>query len=419
MSKLLVILIFCVFAVKLSAVTELTANSEPKGDLTLIKAISAAILHNPELKAYSSETRSMQARQILAGMGADPELELELDEFGGNKSFSGIDSLETTLKLSQLIEFGNKVSKRQKVSSYDARITELEYDSKLRDICADMADTFIELLTIQKKSEIAEEQVAICGKMAELIDKRVEAGKSGSLDLSKARIVLARARLRAEQISQRQEYLKIKLASFWGSKEPKFDKLLADLDKVDAVPEWDQLISTLQDNPDVERWAVDISKQQAEAELAGSLSKPNVKLSGGVKYFNESDGTAFMVGVGIPLRKSNRNRQEVIEAQHNIDKASQQQQSNYLLVLGELSRLHGELQFSHGKVQVIKDEILNIAKELFDASVYSFEQGKVDYLYLLDSQRSYFSIQEEYLDALAEYHIAKNHLDRIAGVTSY
>ena len=88
--------------------------------------------------------------------------------------------------------------------------------------------------------------------------------------------------------------------------------------------------------------------------------------------------------------------------------------SNYLLVWDELNRLHSELSSSYTKVSVIKTEILNTAKELFDATVYSFEQGKVDYLYLLDSQRSYFSVREEYLDALAEYHLVKNELDRIA-----
>ena len=160
----------------------MSAFIEPEGELSLRNAIVAALVGSPELKAYSSEIRSARARQVQAGLTADPELGLEFDEFGGNKGFKGTESIETTLKLSQLIESGGKVAIREKVSAFNTRLAELDYESKERDVCTDLAATFIRLLVIQKKVELAEEQVEICTKMADKIDMRVQAGKTGSLD---------------------------------------------------------------------------------------------------------------------------------------------------------------------------------------------------------------------------------------------
>ena len=93
---------------------------------------------------------------------------------------------------------------------------------------------------------------------------------------------------------------------------------------MNLFPQLSELESILEDNPDIARWAVELQMRQAQSELARAQAQPNIKLSGGVKYFNESDGTAFVVGVGIPLRKSTRNRQLTLEAQSDIEKASQQ-----------------------------------------------------------------------------------------------
>ncbi len=414
MSRLLIVCLVLLTG-SLFANDNISGFTEPGGELTLKNAVAATLLGSPQLHAYSSEIRSARARQLQAGLTADPELEFEFDEFGGNKSFSGLDSMETTLKLSQIIQFGDKVAIREKVYSYDTLLAELEYASKELDICKEVADSFIKLLVVQKKIELAGEQVQICKKMADMIDKRVQAGKTGPLDYMKAKMLLAKAGLVEKQIVVHKEYLRKKLASLWGSQEPQFGRLAGDLEEYNNVPPIAELEKIIANNPDINQWAVEIQKRQAKAELARSQTSPDIKLSGGVKYFNESDGTAFVVGIGIPLRKPVRNRQLELEARHDLETASQQQRSNYLLVWGELNRLHSELASSYEKVTVIKSEILSTAKELFEATMLSYEQGKVDYLYLLDSQRSYFSVQEEYLDALAEYHLKMNELDRIAG----
>ena len=83
--------------------------AEPNDVLTLSHVLSLTLIHNPELKAFSLETRSAQARQLQAGLWPNPEIELEVEELGGTGDRRGFDAAETTIHLSQLIELGDRI----------------------------------------------------------------------------------------------------------------------------------------------------------------------------------------------------------------------------------------------------------------------------------------------------------------------
>ena len=78
--------------------------SELEGDITLREALALTLINNPELKAYSLETRAAQARELQAGLWPNPELEVEFEEVGGAGERSGFDSAESSIVLSQNIE---------------------------------------------------------------------------------------------------------------------------------------------------------------------------------------------------------------------------------------------------------------------------------------------------------------------------
>jgi cobalt-zinc-cadmium efflux system outer membrane protein len=54
---------------------------------------------------------------------------------------------------------------------------------------------------------------------------------------------------------------------------------------------------------------------------------------------------------------------------------------------------------------------------MFNAATKGYEQGKMDYLNVLDAQRTLFSTKGEYVNALAECHIRKTELERLIGQT--
>ncbi len=49
---------------------------------------------------------------------------------------------------------------------------------------------------------------------------------------------------------------------------------------------------------------------------------------------------------------------------------------------------------------------------MFNAATRAYQEGKVDYLNLLDAQRTLFDIKNEYIESLADSHTAKADIQR-------
>jgi outer membrane protein, heavy metal efflux system len=71
--------------------------------LTLDRAFWLSHIYNPELAVYSYETRVRDAKVLQAGLEPNPELGVEVENFGGTGYASGSESTETTVTLSHLI----------------------------------------------------------------------------------------------------------------------------------------------------------------------------------------------------------------------------------------------------------------------------------------------------------------------------
>ncbi len=84
-------------------ISEAAEIAEPTGVITLRKALALALMHNPELKAFSWDVRVSEARQLQASLWPNPELGVEVEDVGGSGELSGFDAAETTIQLSQLI----------------------------------------------------------------------------------------------------------------------------------------------------------------------------------------------------------------------------------------------------------------------------------------------------------------------------
>ena len=61
----------------------------PSETITLEDARARALMHNPELAASSWEVRSGEARTDQARRYPNPELEVEIEEFGGSREEEG------------------------------------------------------------------------------------------------------------------------------------------------------------------------------------------------------------------------------------------------------------------------------------------------------------------------------------------
>lgn len=88
-------------------------------------------------------------------------------------------------------------------------------------------------------------------------------------------------------------------------------------------------------------------------------------------------------------------------------------------------RLHSEIAQARerlatiaSEIQALQQDVLPGAKSAYDAATIGFENGKFNFLEVLDAQRTYFTAKAQYLKALGEAHRAAADVDRLLGGTT-
>lgn len=382
-------------------------DEEPADTLTLRQALALALMKNPELSAFSSEIRAREAAALQAGRLPNPHLGADMEDIGVGT--------ETTLRLSQLIETGGKRAARIEVASLNRDLAGWDYETKRIDVLTRVSQTFIEVLSAQQNITLAEERGRLAEEVARVVSEKVRAGKVSPIEETRANVGLSSAKIELERAGRSLDLSRKRLAAAWGNTIPQFEKVAGNLGSLPSIPPVEQLAQRLSQNPDLARWATEISQRQAVIDLERSRTLPDMILSGGVRRFDEIEETAFVVGVTIPLPIFDRNQGAIQEAQHRLQRAKQERRAAEVRVATALSEAYGALSRAHSEAQALRDHLLPGAESAFEAVNEGYRLGKFGLLDVFDAQRTFFSARAQHLRALADYHLAAAEVERLIG----
>lgn len=405
-----------------STSAETTYIIESNGVLTLEDVLALTVMHNPELKVFSLETQAASSRQLQSGLWPNPMLEVEIEDFGGTGESSGFKTSETTFKLSQIIELGNKSQKRERVASFETELAGIDYRSKKLEVFSKAAKAFILVLKAQEKLNLSNELLKLSKNTFNTVEKRVSAGKDSPVERTRASVALANNKISHRKIRRNLEYAKKYLASFWGQKNlvfssktgnpTTFDRATGSLDIVERLPLLEDLAVQLKLSPDYTRWESEIKKSQAALSLEKSKAIGNIKIAAGMKRIKEIDENLFLFSVMIPLPLSDRNQGAKQAAMYNVSKSREAQRLAWLKLQSEFYKTYQSFVDSYSQAMSLKNEVLPGATDMFEAAERAYKEGKVDYLNVLDAQRTLFGVKNDYIENLAAYHIAKTEIER-------
>ncbi len=413
---------------------------EPTGVVDLRTAWSAALMRNPQLRAFSWEVRAAEARVLQASLPPNPDLEVEIEELRtsrgagetsrkvtlGPEGFeveqeteegpgSGFGSAEYVIGLSQVIELGGKRPKRTAVAALERDLAGWDYETRRVSVLTEVAKAFVDVLA-------AQERVALTGKLVELsetllttVDERLRAGKETPLEQTKARVALATRRIEAEQADRRLNAARKRLAALWDGQTAEFEKVEAVFDRVRPIPAVEELADLIDQNPEIARWAAEMAHRQAQVELAKARRIGDLTVAGGIQHFAEEDDTAIVLGFSLPLPLFDRNQGGIAEAAFAAAKAAEERRAARVQVQAALTETYQELASALSQVTGLRESVLPAASEAFEAAAEGYRAGKFTYLDVLDAQRTYFEGQGQYIDALEAYHKAVADIEQLIG----
>ena len=384
------------------------------GSITLAQALEITLLQNPDLQAYSYEIRARDAQTLQAGLVKNPTLNVEVENAAGSGNFNAFDQSETTVQLSQLVELGEKRNLRKSSVNLSKEIAGWDYEVKRLEVLTRVSSSYIHVLKAQQKVLLTGERVELAEKFIATVSERIKAGKVAAIEKIKTEVALANIRLEEKKAKMEIENARRKLSVLWGETEPHFDSALGNLF---SVPEKIfPKMKPLSVNPRLSKWSTAMAHRQAELDVELSKTIPDVTLSGGYRRLEATSDNALVFGMTVPLNWFNRNQGGIAKARHRLSKTQQERKAEELKVEEALLQARGKVSFSHAKVISIKTEILPAAEKALSAMNEGYRFGKFGLLNVMDSQKLLYQFQNQYLNALADYHNAITEVERLTGV---
>jgi len=388
---------------------------EPRGDLTLATAIAAALLRNPALQSASFDIRVAEARIAQAKLRPNPELGIALENFGG--SLGGTAVLESTLTLSQVIELGDKRERRTDVARFGRDTVAIEREAKQLDVLADVTRRFIDVAAQQEQLLLMRRSRALSEKNLSVISRHVEAARSPAAEKNRAAIALGRARLEEKQTEQILLSGHRRLAALWGSTEPRFGDAKADLFDLPPVATFDELVGQLKSNPDFLRFTSETRLRDAEWQLATAEAKSNVTVGAGLRRFEETGDTGFVVNFSMPIPLGNRNQGAIREASIRRDQVQVEEQAAFITTQATLFEFYQSLQLARAQVTSLRETLIPQAEAALTQTRYGYERGRFSYLELADTQRDLIELQRDAIVAAATYHRVRAEIERLTNTS--
>ncbi len=397
------------------------AVENPTGPLSLGDAIALALLHNPDLAAYAWETRAREARVLQARGLPNPVVAVLAEDLhasppsGGGSGAVQVVQPQTTVQLSQLIELGGKRTARRNMAAFDRDLAAWDYEAARMEVFTEVTRAFIDVLAAQEMLALTTQTTQLVGEVQQSVSARVAAGVVSPIEETRAGVALASARVESDRAMRLLDASRARLAAYWGATEATFQSAVGSLDATPDLPPITALTSRLAENPDLARWAVEISQRQAAIAVERAQRVPDLTLTAGYRRFSDLRSNSLILGGSFTLPLFDRNRGGTEEASSRLAKAVEERRAAEARVSAALTEGYRALSSAYEEVTALRSTILPGARETFEAISEGYQLGRFGYLDVLDVQRTSIAAAGQYLRALSEYHKAVADIERLIG----
>lgn len=391
------------------------AAPAPGDPLTLSDALATALLQNPSLQAYAFESRVAEARILQAGIRPNPELLVGVENFLGTGALAGVEGLETTLQLSQVIDLGGSRARRVETAESERSLAGADYEAKRLDVLAEVARRFTEAVADTERLAAARRARELGEQTTATVRARVEAAVVSPLELNKARTALALLQIAEEHAEHELASHRQSLAAVLGETEPMFGPTQADLLRLPAVPEFTALAARLEKSPVLARFAVEARWREAQVRLAQSLRRSGLRVSGGVRRVENTDDFGFVASLSIPLALRDQQQGTIREARERRAQLEVAAEALRLEMRATLFDVYQEMLHARTALTQLRQKVIPIAEETLALTEQGYRKGRFPLLELLDAQQSLIALRVQVVANATAFHLHVIEIERLLG----
>jgi len=392
-----------------------TATAIQAGEPLSLDAVLAEVRNaSPEVRKAALETRAREADADQAGRWLNPSIGLELENFSGSGPLAGFDQTETTFSIAQTFQLGGKRTKRQRAARASAALATAECSAILRETELEAVTLFYELDAAVKLVRLANQSAELADTLSETVGKRVDAGAAAPPELSRAKADAAALRAVAAQTRGDMESLRYDLSALWGSADPVFEAPVQPMTApADPGP------ANLGQHPAIKVAEAGIVARQAEQDLARAQGIPDLTLSAGMRQFEQTGDTAFLLGVSVPVPLFDRNRDATRAAGYRTDAGRADRVAVEARLLASQRASVAQVRAAQERLALLENDALPSARSAYEASVQGYAAGKFDLTSTLDARKGLIDAGVAVIDAARALNTENMRLRSLIGAAPF
>jgi outer membrane protein, heavy metal efflux system len=384
-------------------------------NLSLRDAVVRAAQRNPDLAHFAFELKAQDARIEQAGQLPALHFNASLENFAGSGAASALSGAELTLSLSRVVELGSQAQRRVELATRQREYIDVSRQAAQLDALAEVARRFIHVASDQEQLQLTQLATRLAQDTVAEVARRVEAARSPLVELSRARIVLSRARLEQEHAEHELLTSRRRLAAMWGDREAGFARVEADLFRMPQIADFDALEERLSAGPEFLQYASEARQREAELQLAMARARASVTWSVGARRLQRDGDVALVAGFSVPLFSSQRAAPAIAEARAEKSATLTREQAARVRAQASLYELVQELRHAITETQLLRDEVMPQIEEAVQATEYAWQRGRYSYLEWTEAQSERVALQRALIEAAANAQIFQVEIERLTG----
>ena len=397
---------------------------EAENELRLSLAIDEALKNNPEIQVLRNKLQSARARGNQSTYLEDPELNLEAWGIPLNQPASIRSANPIVLGLRQKVPFFGKRALKSEIAGSEVRMAEEELRAKQVEVVAKVKNAYADYFLAGKSIEIAKGHLELIRQVSLTAENLYKVGKAPQQDVIKALLEQTDLLNRLNMAERELETTKARLNTLLNRHPGAQLGPPAELSLVPLLLSFDDLERlAVENNPELQGMEQNVRRSEKVIELAQRNQKyPDFML--GLQYWVAPDQKQKhmytpMVSLTIPFSPWTKGKHdyEVEEAMAERQATKSQHEAMKNAALLAVREMFTRARAAEKSVSFYQDGLLPQAQQAFEATVAAYQTGQVNFVTMLDAQRTIREARLGYYKALVEHEQSIVDIEKAVGVT--
>jgi cobalt-zinc-cadmium efflux system outer membrane protein len=385
-------------------------QTAPEQALSLDQCIAMALQRHPLILASGDWHEAALARIRQATVYPFPSISFNSDLQPQPLNF--VRSEEAYLGVNQTFELPRKRQARGAIMERESKEIETEIEVVKLEVIFQVRRFFYELLLAQEKVAYARQDLELAQDFLQKAELKLAAGDVGKVEVLRARVEALRAANVLKTATNDEDLAKARLNYHLARGRSAPIQVQGKL----HIPLADLQAEALRLRPELQRLRFAVEKEDLVQKNSRLSSLPDMDFNLSLHRLEGMPTTwSFNVSVPLPFLFQQRQKAEIAESQANARALEREAEQARNTILVEVQEARTNAQKAQDQILLFQNEILPQAQAVVEMFGFSYQEGEIGGIELIEARRTLNESRKSYADALFEYALALAALEKAVG----